>query len=185
MASCISGSLYNLDLIAFIVGINNFAGNVKLEDLQLPSDNPAGGINFLTVTQLNNPRLVGFDQFGMTANEYTQSIRARSWNSGFRSFLPRRLFGQWFWAQHPPGILYSPGTERVLTSIISRRAIITSHSLAFLFLKPQLLTLLWFLSYSPITSITRVHLFSRLGSLQSNLMELQYLGSVRVSKVLR
>ncbi|KAG6813669.1 hypothetical protein H0H92_008517 [Tricholoma furcatifolium] len=31
-----------------------FNGNVVLKDLQLPSDNPAGGINFEAVTQLNN-----------------------------------------------------------------------------------------------------------------------------------
>ncbi|KAG1742190.1 hypothetical protein EDB19DRAFT_1702736 [Suillus lakei] len=37
-----------------INGTNNFAGNVILEDMQLPSDNPGGGINFVAVTQLNN-----------------------------------------------------------------------------------------------------------------------------------
>ncbi|KAG1812612.1 uncharacterized protein BJ212DRAFT_460083 [Suillus subaureus] len=37
-----------------INGINNFAGNVILEDMQLPSDNPGGGIDFVAVTQLNN-----------------------------------------------------------------------------------------------------------------------------------
>lgn len=51
---------FSLPIFIFLVGIYNFAGNVQLEDLQLPSDNPAGGINFVTVTQLNNPRLVGF-----------------------------------------------------------------------------------------------------------------------------
>ncbi|PFH51992.1 hypothetical protein AMATHDRAFT_74502 [Amanita thiersii Skay4041] len=35
-------------------GINNFQGNVVLRDLQLPSDNPAGGINFVAVTELTN-----------------------------------------------------------------------------------------------------------------------------------
>ncbi|KAF8557967.1 hypothetical protein OG21DRAFT_1504634 [Imleria badia] len=44
-----------------INGTNNFAGNVKLEDLQLPSDNPAGGINFITVTQLSNPSPFALD----------------------------------------------------------------------------------------------------------------------------
>ncbi|KAG2131418.1 uncharacterized protein EDB93DRAFT_1255529 [Suillus bovinus] len=37
-----------------INGTNNFAGNVILEDMQLPSDNPGGGIDFVAVTQLNN-----------------------------------------------------------------------------------------------------------------------------------
>jgi hypothetical protein len=37
-------------------GTNNFAGNVLLEDMQLPSDNPGGGIDFVAVTQLNNTR---------------------------------------------------------------------------------------------------------------------------------
>ncbi|KAF8070285.1 hypothetical protein FPV67DRAFT_1755106 [Lyophyllum atratum] len=36
-------------------GFNSFAGNVVLKDLQLPSDHPAGGINFKAVTELNNP----------------------------------------------------------------------------------------------------------------------------------
>ncbi|GLB37240.1 putative protein of unknown function (DUF3712) [Lyophyllum shimeji] len=36
-------------------GFNSFSGNVILKDLQLPSDNPAGGINFKAVTELNNP----------------------------------------------------------------------------------------------------------------------------------
>ncbi|KAG1785555.1 uncharacterized protein HD556DRAFT_110398 [Suillus plorans] len=37
-----------------INGTNNFAGNVILKDMQLPSDNPEGGIDFVAVTQLNN-----------------------------------------------------------------------------------------------------------------------------------
>lgn len=37
-------------------GFNNFQGNVTLQDFQLPSDNPAGGINFVAVTGLNNTR---------------------------------------------------------------------------------------------------------------------------------
>lgn len=37
-------------------GTNNFAGGVLLEDLQLPSDDPQGGIDFIAVTQLSNPR---------------------------------------------------------------------------------------------------------------------------------
>ncbi|KAG1896026.1 uncharacterized protein F5891DRAFT_1165745 [Suillus fuscotomentosus] len=37
-----------------INGANNFAGNVILKDMQLPSDNPEGGIDFVAVTQLNN-----------------------------------------------------------------------------------------------------------------------------------
>ncbi|KAG6908393.1 hypothetical protein DXG01_004822 [Tephrocybe rancida] len=36
-------------------GFNSFNGNVVLKDLQLPSDNPAGGIDFRAVTQLFNP----------------------------------------------------------------------------------------------------------------------------------
>ncbi|KAG1762129.1 hypothetical protein EDD22DRAFT_1029175 [Suillus occidentalis] len=36
-----------------INGTNNFAGNVILEDMQLPSDNPGGGIDFVAVAQLN------------------------------------------------------------------------------------------------------------------------------------
>ncbi|KAI6169518.1 hypothetical protein EDD17DRAFT_1748665 [Pisolithus thermaeus] len=36
-------------------GTNNFIGNVLLEDLQLPSDNRQGGIDFVAVTRLTNP----------------------------------------------------------------------------------------------------------------------------------
>ncbi|THH12496.1 hypothetical protein EW146_g7640 [Bondarzewia mesenterica] len=36
-------------------GINNFDGNVFLKDFQLPGDSPEGGINFIAVTELNNP----------------------------------------------------------------------------------------------------------------------------------
>ena len=57
--SCIPGSLYQSHITS-LVGTDNFAGNVKLEELQLPSDNPAGGINFITITQLNNPRFGWF-----------------------------------------------------------------------------------------------------------------------------
>lgn len=38
-------------------GFNSFNGGVVLEELQLPSDNPAGGINFVATNQINNPRL--------------------------------------------------------------------------------------------------------------------------------
>jgi hypothetical protein len=44
----------------YISGFNSFSGNVVLQDLQLPSDNPAGGINFAAVTQLSNPRCEQF-----------------------------------------------------------------------------------------------------------------------------
>ncbi|KIK99094.1 hypothetical protein PAXRUDRAFT_30734 [Paxillus rubicundulus Ve08.2h10] len=44
-----------------INGTANFAGNVLLQDLQLPSDNPAGGINFVAVTQLTNPSPFALD----------------------------------------------------------------------------------------------------------------------------
>lgn len=40
----------------FFWGTNNFTGNVILKDMQLPSDNPEGGIDFVAVTQLNNTR---------------------------------------------------------------------------------------------------------------------------------
>ncbi|KAK0485666.1 hypothetical protein IW261DRAFT_1451420 [Armillaria novae-zelandiae] len=36
-------------------GFNSFEGNTRLKDLQLPSDNPNGGINFVTITTLFNP----------------------------------------------------------------------------------------------------------------------------------
>ncbi|KAJ7188457.1 hypothetical protein C8R46DRAFT_1054741 [Mycena filopes] len=36
-------------------GFESFSGNVAIQDFQLPSDNPAGGINFVAVTQLTNP----------------------------------------------------------------------------------------------------------------------------------
>ncbi|KAJ3567055.1 hypothetical protein NP233_g6616 [Leucocoprinus birnbaumii] len=39
-------------------GINSFSGHVELMDFRLPSDNPAGGIDFEAVTQLNNTRFV-------------------------------------------------------------------------------------------------------------------------------
>ncbi|KAH7926942.1 hypothetical protein BV22DRAFT_1007914 [Leucogyrophana mollusca] len=47
------GISFNKDVT--INGTNNFAGNVVLEDLQLPSDSPEGGINFVAVTKLTNP----------------------------------------------------------------------------------------------------------------------------------
>ena len=37
-------------------GLDSFDGLVILKDLQLPSDNPAGGINFVAVTELTNRR---------------------------------------------------------------------------------------------------------------------------------
>ncbi|KAJ7497141.1 hypothetical protein FB451DRAFT_1457944 [Mycena latifolia] len=36
-------------------GFQSFNGNVTVQDFQLPSDNPAGGINYVAVTQLRNP----------------------------------------------------------------------------------------------------------------------------------
>jgi len=36
-------------------GIDNFDGNVQLGDLQLPSENPASGMDFVTSLQLNSP----------------------------------------------------------------------------------------------------------------------------------
>lgn len=39
-----------------LLGINNFNGNIQLLDFRLPSDNPAGGIDFEAVTQLSNAR---------------------------------------------------------------------------------------------------------------------------------
>ncbi|KAL0956087.1 hypothetical protein HGRIS_002255 [Hohenbuehelia grisea] len=36
-------------------GFNSFNGNVVLKDFKLPSDNPAGGIDFVAVTTLKNP----------------------------------------------------------------------------------------------------------------------------------
>ncbi|EPQ57376.1 hypothetical protein GLOTRDRAFT_120580 [Gloeophyllum trabeum ATCC 11539] len=38
-----------------LAGMNNFSDNVILKDLELPSDNPKGGINFATDTVLSNP----------------------------------------------------------------------------------------------------------------------------------
>ncbi|KIK68835.1 hypothetical protein GYMLUDRAFT_34828 [Collybiopsis luxurians FD-317 M1] len=35
--------------------LNNFTGNVALKNLLLPSDDPAGGINFEAITELTNP----------------------------------------------------------------------------------------------------------------------------------
>jgi hypothetical protein len=37
-------------------GFQSFNGGVTIQDFQLPSDNPAGGIDFVAVTKLNNPR---------------------------------------------------------------------------------------------------------------------------------
>ncbi|KAJ7647487.1 hypothetical protein FB45DRAFT_200334 [Roridomyces roridus] len=36
-------------------GFQSFTGNVAIQDFQLPSDNPAGGIDFVAVTNLTNP----------------------------------------------------------------------------------------------------------------------------------
>ncbi|KAJ7782963.1 hypothetical protein B0H16DRAFT_1494883 [Mycena metata] len=43
------------DKLITLNGFGNFSGNVTVQDFQLPSDNPAGGINFVAVTQLTNP----------------------------------------------------------------------------------------------------------------------------------
>ncbi|KAG5653629.1 hypothetical protein H0H81_011855 [Sphagnurus paluster] len=45
----------SFDKMVTLNGFNSFDGNVVLKDLQLPSDNPAGGINFKAVTELTNP----------------------------------------------------------------------------------------------------------------------------------
>ncbi|KAF8972948.1 hypothetical protein BDZ97DRAFT_1691577 [Flammula alnicola] len=42
-------------------GFNGFNGNVVLQDLQLPADDPAGGIKFVAVTQLLNPSPFSLD----------------------------------------------------------------------------------------------------------------------------
>ncbi|KAF7301181.1 hypothetical protein MIND_00682600 [Mycena indigotica] len=42
-------------------GFNSFSGNVAIQEFQLPSDNPAGGIDFVAVTALSNPRRVAFN----------------------------------------------------------------------------------------------------------------------------
>ncbi|KAJ3838704.1 hypothetical protein F5878DRAFT_725102 [Lentinula raphanica] len=42
-------------------GFNSFNNNVNLTDLLLPSDNPAGGINFEATTSLNNPSPFSLD----------------------------------------------------------------------------------------------------------------------------
>ncbi|KAI9463679.1 hypothetical protein BJY52DRAFT_1404720 [Lactarius psammicola] len=46
------GLSYKKDLT--LKGINSFEGNVVLKDFQLPSDNPEGGINFISVNTLTN-----------------------------------------------------------------------------------------------------------------------------------
>ncbi|KAF9222628.1 hypothetical protein BS17DRAFT_802839 [Gyrodon lividus] len=53
------GILFNK--MVTINGADNFAGNVLLQDLQLPSDNPVGGINFVAVTRLTNPSPFALD----------------------------------------------------------------------------------------------------------------------------
>ena len=55
-------------------GTNNFAGNARLEELLLPSDNPAGGINFVTITGLHNPRSVPLNRTRPVTEGYLQSI---------------------------------------------------------------------------------------------------------------
>ncbi|KAF8160985.1 hypothetical protein B0H34DRAFT_699004 [Crassisporium funariophilum] len=42
-------------------GFNSFDGNVVLRDLQLPSDDPEGGIHFVAVTEINNPSPFSLD----------------------------------------------------------------------------------------------------------------------------
>ncbi|THV03542.1 hypothetical protein K435DRAFT_962414 [Dendrothele bispora CBS 962.96] len=49
------------DKMLTLNGFNSFNNNVKLLDLQLPSDNPAGGINFVASTQLTNPSPFSLD----------------------------------------------------------------------------------------------------------------------------
>jgi hypothetical protein len=58
---------WGVRLLVF-AGFNNFDGNVILRDLQLPSDNPAGGINFQAVTSLNNTRYNGLFFREISAN---------------------------------------------------------------------------------------------------------------------
>ncbi|KIJ47323.1 hypothetical protein M422DRAFT_164299, partial [Sphaerobolus stellatus SS14] len=51
-------------------GINNFDGNVKLVNFELPADSPDGGIEFTATTELNNPSPfnvdLGFALFNLT-----------------------------------------------------------------------------------------------------------------------
>ncbi|KAF7298203.1 hypothetical protein HMN09_01042200 [Mycena chlorophos] len=47
------GIKFNKDIV--MSGLNSFSGNVAIEDFQLPSDNPSGGINYVAITSLNNP----------------------------------------------------------------------------------------------------------------------------------
>ncbi|KAF7321550.1 hypothetical protein MKEN_00676000 [Mycena kentingensis (nom. inval.)] len=47
------GIKFNKDVT--LNGFQSFLGNVVVKDFQLPSDNPAGGIDFVAVNTLNNP----------------------------------------------------------------------------------------------------------------------------------
>ena len=64
-------SLFCSDNLIIFLGFNSFNGNVVLQDLQLPSDNPAGGINFVAVTQINNPR---YDDNIHNVEKYIQCV---------------------------------------------------------------------------------------------------------------
>ncbi|KAH9485291.1 hypothetical protein JR316_0002199 [Psilocybe cubensis] len=61
-----------------MLGFNSFDGNVILQDLQLPSDDPAGGIHFAATTQLNNPSPFSLDLgtvvFGLTYKNVSLGI---------------------------------------------------------------------------------------------------------------
>ncbi|PPQ89568.1 hypothetical protein CVT25_012240 [Psilocybe cyanescens] len=65
-------------LISHNLRFNSFDGNIELQDLQLPSDDPAGGIHFAAVTQLNNPSPFSLDLgtvvFGLTYQNVSLGI---------------------------------------------------------------------------------------------------------------
>lgn len=170
-ASHFPGSLHHF-LITSCVGTDNFAGNVKLEDLQLPSDSPTGGINFITVTQLSNPRLVRFSRLRTITYE-SYPVRSRSISEKWCSISPTKVF-IWAVVLGPTLIWYSLflyETERMPTPIISPPEKTISRSPVFLFLKPHPLTSLWCLSCSLITSTIKVHPSLRPESQQFNRME--------------
>ena len=53
------GLHFNKDVT--LKGMDNFAGNVKLVDFQLPADDPGGGIEFIATTGLDNPSAFNVD----------------------------------------------------------------------------------------------------------------------------
>ncbi|KAF8891683.1 hypothetical protein BD779DRAFT_1661547 [Infundibulicybe gibba] len=82
------GINFNKDIT--LSGLNNFDNMITLKDFQLPSDNPAGGINFVAVTELSNPSPfslnLGTVVFALSYQNVSLGMGSSQWNELYYSF---------------------------------------------------------------------------------------------------